>query len=106
VSGFYHGRNRDEGQAVVRSIGQLSLGLSKQLLDKRATLTFNVRDVLHSQVSREIQDFPGVMSTVQLMRDTRVANVSFVYRFGQAAGKAAKHSASSADDEKDRVKTN
>jgi len=106
VSGFYHGRNRDEGQAVVRSIGQLSLGLSKQLLDKRATLTFNVRDVLHSQVAREIQDFPGVVSTVQLTRDTRVANVSFVYRFGQAAGKAAKRPASSADDEKNRVKTN
>jgi iron complex outermembrane receptor protein len=107
VSGFYHGRNRDEGQAVVRSISQLSLGLSKQLLDKRATLTFNVRDVLHSQVSREIQDFPGVVSTVQLTRDTRVANVSFVYRFGQAAGKGpAKRPASSADDEKDRVKTN
>ena len=106
VSGFYHGRNRDEGQAVVRSISQLSLGLSKQLLDKRATLTFNVRDVLHSQVAREIQDFPGVVSTVQLTRDTRVANVSFVYRFGQAAGKAAKRPASSADDEKDRVKTN
>ena len=106
VSGFYHGRNRDEGQAVVRSISQLSLGLSKQLLDQRATLTFNVRDVLHSQVSREIQDFPGVVSTVQLTRDTRVANVSFVYRFGQAAGKSAKRSASSADDEKDRVKTN
>ena len=106
VSGFYHGRNRDEGQAVVRSISQLSLGLSKQLLDKRATLTFNVRDVLHSQVAREIQDFPGVVSTVQLTRDTRVANVSFVYRFGQAASKAAKRSASSADDEKNRVKTN
>ena len=106
VSGFYHGRNRDEGQAVVRSISQLSLGLSKQLLDKRATLTFNVRDVLHSQVSREIQDFPGVVSTLQLTRDTRVANVSFVYRFGQAAGKVAKHAASSADEEKDRVKTN
>ena len=106
VSGFYHGRNRDEGQAVVRSISQLSLGLSKQLLDKRATLTFNVRDVLHSQVAREIQDFPGVVSTVQLTRDTRVANVSFVYRFGQAAGKAAKRPASSADDEKNRVKTN
>ena len=107
VSGFYHGRNRDEGQAVVRSISQLSLGLSKQLLDKRATLTFNVRDVLHSQVAREIQDFPGVVSTVQLTRDTRVANVSFAYRFGQAAGKGpAKRPASSADDEKDRVKTN
>ena len=47
-----------------------------------------------------------MVSTVQLTRDTRVANVAFVYRFGQAAGKAAKRPASSADDEKDRVKTN
>lgn len=106
VSGFYHGRNRDEGQAIIRSISQLSLGLSKQLWDKKASLVFNVRDVFHSQISREVQNFQNVLSTFRMSRDTRVANVSFVYRFGSSpkAG-GAKKANSSADDEKDRVKT-
>ncbi|MFD2937522.1 TonB-dependent receptor domain-containing protein [Spirosoma flavum] len=105
VSGFYHGRNRDEGQAIIRSISQVSLGLSKQLLEKRASLVFNLRDVFHSQVSREIQDFQNVVSTIQLTRDTRVANVSFVYRFGTPVKGATPRAKSSADEEKDRVKT-
>jgi len=105
VSGFYHGRNRDEGQAIIRSISQLSLGLSKQLLEKRASLVLNIRDVFHSQVSREIQNFQNVISTIQLTRDTRVANVSFVYRFGQTGKGVPIKRSSSADDEKDRVKT-
>ena len=105
VSGFYHGRNRDEGQAIARSISQVSLGLSKQLLEKRASLVFNLRDVFHSQVSREIQNFQNVVSTVRFTRDTRVANVSFVYRFGTPVKGAAQKAKSSADDEKNRVKT-
>ena len=104
VSGFYHGRNRDEGQAIIRSISQLSLGLSKQLWDKRASLVFNVRDVFHSQISREIQNFQNVVSTAVLTRDTRVVNVSFVYRFGQAIKGGAAKAKTSAEEEKDRVK--
>jgi iron complex outermembrane receptor protein len=106
VSGFYHGRNRDEGQAIIQSISQLSLGLSKQLWDKKASLVFNVRDVFHSQISREIQNFQNVVSTLRMSRDTRVANVSFVYRFGSSPkGSAPRKAGSSADEEKDRVKT-
>ena len=105
VSGFYHGRNRDEGQAIIRSISQLSLGASKQLWNKRASLTFNVRDVFHSQISREYQNFQNVVSTIQLTRDSRVANVSFVYKFGTPVKGAPAKRNSSADDEKERVKT-
>ena len=105
VSGFYHGRNRDEGQALIRSISQVSLAVSKQLWDKRASVVVNVRDVFHSQVSREIQNFQNVVSTIQLTRDTRVANVSFVYKFGTPVKGAPVKRNSSADDEKDRVKT-
>ncbi|AUD05808.1 outer membrane beta-barrel family protein [Spirosoma pollinicola] len=104
VSGFYHGRNRDEGQAIIRSISQLSLGLSKQLWDKKASLVFNVRDVFHSQISREIQNFQNVVSTANFTRDTRVANISFVYRFGQSIKGGAARARTSAEDEKDRVK--
>ena len=66
---------------------------------------FNLRDVFHSQVSREIQNFQNVVSTVRFTRDTRVANVSFVYRFGTPVKGAAQKAKSSADDEKNRVKT-
>lgn len=104
VSGFYNGRNRDEGQAIVRSMGQLSLGLSKQLWNNRASLVLNVRDVFHTQINREIQNFQNVVSTLKIERDTRVANLAFTYRFGQTIKGSSSKVKTSADDETQRVK--
>lgn len=104
VSGFYNGRNRDEGQAIIRSMSQLSLGLSKQLWNKRASLVLNVRDVFHTQLIREIQNFQNVISTVNIERDTRVVNIAFTYRFGQAIKGSSSKAKTSAEDETQRVK--
>lgn len=104
VSGFYNGRNRDEGQAIIRSMSQLSLGLSKQLWNKQASLVLNVRDVFHTQINREIQNFQNVVSTLNFERDSRVANLAFTYRFGQTTKGGSSKAKTSADDETQRVK--
>ncbi len=102
LSGTYSTRNRDEGQAVSLPTGQVSAGLSKQLLNKKATLKFNVRDLFYTQKINEIQNFQDVQSTLHIMRDTRVFNIAFVYRFGVQANPKT----SQATDEQKRIQLN
>ncbi len=102
ISGQYASRNRDEGQALSLPIGQVSAGISKSLLNNKASLKLNVRDIFYTQTIREIQNFQDVQSMVNRSRDTQVANIAFVYRFG----KQAKPKASQATDEQKRIQVN
>ncbi|MDN3656738.1 TonB-dependent receptor [Ferruginibacter paludis] len=104
LSGNYTSRNRDEGQAIVLPAGQLSAGISKQLLNNKASIKFNVRDIFYTQNPKEIQNFQDVQSTLKISRDTRVFNIAFVYRFG--ASLRSKPASSSPTDEQQRVKLN
>jgi len=100
--GVYTTKDRDEGQAVSLPIGQVSAGISKQLLNNKASLKLNVRDIFYTQTIREIQNFQNVQSTVNRARDTRVVNIAFVFRFG----KQSKPKASQATDEQKRIQVN
>ncbi|MEO7769136.1 MAG: outer membrane beta-barrel family protein, partial [Ferruginibacter sp.] len=51
LSGIYTTRDRDEGQALSLPIGQVSAGGSKQLMNNKASLKFNVRDIFYTQPS-------------------------------------------------------
>ena len=102
LSGTYATKNRDEGQAVSLPIGQVSAGISKLLLNNKANLKLNVKDIFYTQTIREIQNFQDVQSTVNRARDTRVFNVAFVYRFGAQS----KPKASPTTDEQKRIQLN
>ena len=102
LSGVYATRNRDEGQAISLPIGQVSAGISKQLLNNKATLKFNIKDIFYTQTIKEIQNFQDVQSTVNRSRDSRVFNFAFVYRFGTQS----KSKASQATDEQKRIQVN
>lgn len=104
LSGNYTSRNRDEGQAIVLPAGQLSAGISKQLLNNKASIRFNVRDIFYTQNPKEIQNFQDVQSTLKISRDTRVFNIAFLYRFG--ASQKSKPASSLPTDEQQRVKLN
>ena len=102
LSGTYSTRNRDEGQAISLPVGQMSAGISKQLLNNKASLKLNVRDLFYTQKINEIQNFQNVQSTLKINRDTRVFNIAFVYRFGVQA----KAKPSQATDEQKRIQLN
>ena len=102
LSGTYATKNRDEGQALSLPIGQVSAGVSKLLLNNKASIKFNVRDIFYTQTIKEIQNFQNVQSTVNRSRDTRVLNIAFVYRFG----KQSKLKASQTTDEQKRIQVN
>jgi iron complex outermembrane receptor protein len=102
LSGTYSTRNRDEGQAISLPVGQVSAGISKQLLNNKASIKLNVRDLFYTQKINEIQNFQNVQSTLKINRDTRVFNIAFVYRFGVQA----KAKPSQATDEQKRIQLN
>ena len=104
LSGNYISRNRDEGQAIVLPLGQVSAGIAKQLFNNKASIKFNVRDIFYTQNPKEIQNFQDVQSSVKITRDTRVFNMAFVYRFGVSI--KSKPASSLPTDEQQRVKIN
>ncbi len=102
LSGQYSTRSRDEGQAISLPFGQVSAGISKQLLKNKASLKLNVRDIFLTKKINEIQNFQDVQSTLHIIRDTRVVNVAFVYRFGSQS----KPKQSQVTDEQKRIQLN
>lgn len=103
LSGNYTTKSRDEGQALVLAAGQVSAGLSKQILNNKGSIKLNVRDIFFTQNPREIQNFQDIQSTLRFTRDTRVVNIAFVYRFGiQPKQKAG----STPTDEQKRIQLN
>ncbi|MEP6844973.1 MAG: TonB-dependent receptor [Panacibacter sp.] len=102
LSGTYATKNRDEGQAISLPIVQVSAAISKSLLNNKASLKFNIRDMFYTQKINEIQNFQDVQSTLHIARDTRVFNLAFVYRFGVQS----KSKTSQATDEQKRIQVN
>lgn len=82
LSGTYSTKSRNEGQAISLSFGTISGGISKQILNNKGSLKFAFRDLLHTQIPKEIQNFQNVRSKLERNMDTQVFSIAFVYRFG------------------------
>jgi len=102
ISGFYTTKARNDIQERLYPTGQLSAGLAKQLLNKKATLKFSARDILYTNAMEGLTSFPNATEYFKLKRDTRVFALTFTYRFGKTY-KSGKRSDGSAQEEMDRV---
>lgn len=102
ASGTYHSREQYAFQ-VVRSFGQASVGVQKSLLEGRATLRLNATDLLYTAPVRSTSRFAVLTENQRISQDTRVATVSFNYRFGSNEVAPARKRATGAEDEKRRA---
>ncbi|MFD0750539.1 outer membrane beta-barrel protein [Mucilaginibacter calamicampi] len=102
LSGAYTTRARNDVQELLYPTGQLSAGIARPVLKKRATLRFTARDVLYSNIMHGLTQFPNAEEYFKMKRDTRVVTLSFTYRFGKAY-KTNRRSEGSAGDEAQRV---
>lgn len=102
ISGFYTTRARNDIQEVTYPTGQLSVGLSKPVLNKKGTLKLTARDLFYTNAMEGFTTFPNATEYFMLRRDTRVVTLSFTYRFGKTF-KTAKRTGGSAADEMERV---
>ncbi len=102
ITGAYTTRARNDIQELLYPTGQLSLGLSRPVLNKKATLKLSYRDVFHTNWMEGLTQFPNATEYFKELRGTRAVTLSFSYRFGKAY-KAAKHADTGASDEMERV---
>ena len=102
VSGFYTSRARNDLQEVLYPTGQLSLGVSRQILKKKGTLKINARDIFYTNAMEGLTQFDYATEYFIVRRDSRVFNISLTYRFGKAY-KAAKRTGNSVGDVQERV---
>lgn len=102
ISGFYTSRARNDLQEVLYPTGQLSLGVSRQVLKKKGTLKINARDIFYTNAMEGLTQFDQATEYFIVRRDSRVFNISFTYRFGKAY-KTNKRTGNSVGDVQERV---
>jgi hypothetical protein len=101
ISYNYFSRQRS-GFLTSRSNGMLGLGVQKQLLNKMANIKFNVSDVLLTGTLRANTSTNGYTENYIQNYDSRLATLSFSYRFGKS-NQTTKKKISGAEDERRRA---
>jgi hypothetical protein len=103
LSGFYRSKGVD-GQIIIHPLGQLSAGVSKQVLKGKGSVRLNVRDLFYTNWIKGNINFQKTQARFQNQRDSRVASVSFTYRFGKPIKGPENKKRNGASDEQNRVK--
>lgn len=102
LSGFYRSKG-SEGQIIIKQIVQLNAGVQKQVLKNKGTLKLSVSDFTGPMIARGyIEDVSAANASFRQHRDSRVATLTFNYRFGKMY-KAEKRKTGGAGDEQNRV---
>ena len=104
VSGFYRSRGI-EGQIIINPMWRLDAGVQKQILKKKATLKLSVRDIFKSQNFSGGVNYQDIDAIIKNTRDTRIASLTFSYRFGKPMQNQQRKKTGGASDEQNRVKT-
>jgi iron complex outermembrane recepter protein len=105
LSGWYRTKGV-EGQIIIEPFGALTAGVSKQVLKGKGTVKFNIRDIFYSQVVEGDINFKSTEAHFKNWRDTRVANITFTYRFGKPLKNGNEPRNRNTPDEQNRVKSN
>ncbi len=105
VSGEYI-TNFIDSQFSFGDFGHITIGGQKKIWNDRGIIRFSLSDVLYTNRIR------GVINNLHLTdanwygpRDTRVASLTFSYRFGNNTNKKAKHNGNGSESEQNRVKS-
>ena len=103
ISGFFRS-GAVEGVIKSKPFGQVSIGVSKQVMKNKGTIRLGVRDVFYTQRFRAVSRYANVDAAFQERGDSRVVNINFTYRFskGKING-TPKRRAGSASEEQNRV---
>lgn len=106
LSGWYRTKGI-EGQIAINQMGAASFGVAKQVIKGKGTVKLNVRDMFYTQQASGDINFQSTQAHFKNTRDSRVANISFVYRFGkQMKESRQRRNTGGANDEQNRVKMN
>ena len=102
LSVFYITKNQNDIQEILEPTGQVSLGVSRQVLKTKGTLRLTFRDIFYTQAMEGFTVFRQADEYFKIKRDSRVCTIAFNYRFGKSFKTPARRS-SGARDEIERV---
>jgi hypothetical protein len=102
VSGYYQTKSQIDLQEWLKPQGELDLGVSKQILKNKGTLRLSIRDVTFFQNYSGYSTFQNAYEPFTVKWDSRVARLSFSWRFGKAM-KPVNRSEGGATDEINRA---
>ena len=103
LSGTYRGRGLN-GVMRTNPVGQVSAGVSKQILKSKGTIRLSVRDIFWTQRLRGVTHYGNVDVEMRQVSETRVATIGFTYSFSK--GKKitpVKRTQGSAGEEQNRI---
>lgn len=81
----------------------LSAGVQKTVLKNKGTLRFNVTDIFWTNLPKAVITYDNYIEKWKAYRETRVANISFSYRFGNNKVQAARRRTTASEEERQRA---
>lgn len=94
----------DYGTLSIGSRYFVDMGVSKSLLNKKATLKLAMSDVFNTNNQNITSAYPGLKYDLYQKNDTQLGRISFTYRFGKNEIKPARRRSIGTEDEQGRMK--
>ncbi|MES2651042.1 MAG: TonB-dependent receptor [Bacteroidota bacterium] len=94
----------DYGTLSIGSRYFIDMGLSKSLLNKKATLKLAMSDVFNTNDQNITSAYPGLKYDLYQKNDTQMGRISFTYRFGKNEIKPARRRSIGTEAEQGRMK--
>jgi iron complex outermembrane receptor protein len=81
----------------------IAVGLQKTVLKNKGTIRFNVTDIFWTNLPKAVITYNNYIERWHAFRETRVANLSFTYRFGKNTVAQARRRTTSSEEERQRA---
>ncbi|MDQ3277821.1 MAG: outer membrane beta-barrel family protein, partial [Bacteroidota bacterium] len=95
------------GYMVAKTQWGLGTGVQKTLLEGKGTLRFNITDIFWTNRPRARVEYKGsYVENWHAYRESRVANLTFTYRFGNSKVQAARRRTTASEEERQRAGAN
>lgn len=81
----------------------VALGIQKTMMNKKGTLRFNISDIFWTSIPKAVITYNNYVEKWRAYRETRVANLTFTYRFGKNTVQAARRRTTASEEERSRA---
>ncbi|RYY27813.1 MAG: TonB-dependent receptor [Chitinophagaceae bacterium] len=102
LTGTYNSSGQD-GFMVFDPRWGVSAGIQKTILDGKGTLRVNMTDIFWTNLPKAVITYDNYVEKWRAYRETRVANITFSYRFGNNKVQAARRRTTGSEEERRRA---
>jgi iron complex outermembrane receptor protein len=81
----------------------LAFGVQKTVMQSRGTLRFNITDIFWTDLPKAVITYNNYIEKWHAYRESRVANISFTYRFGKNTVQGARRRTTASEEERQRA---